>query len=179
MIGAVVCCAAAVARRQPAGSEVRLHRRRDAVAAAGDAGDRRDLLRAGHGAGAEPAGEAYGIGVPTPEHPNPLLAPQATLMASVSHGDVRRRAAVDHGVDRRRDRRCDHRDRRLAEEARLELPRAGAGRCGRHLPAARTDGADLPRRPARVLRRAQRPASRRIPPITSACTRTACCSRPA
>jgi putative OPT family oligopeptide transporter len=30
--------------------------------------------------------KAYGIGVPTPEHPNPLLAPQATLMASVSKG---------------------------------------------------------------------------------------------
>ncbi len=29
---------------------------------------------------------AYGIGVPTPEHPKPLLAPQATLMASVSRG---------------------------------------------------------------------------------------------
>jgi putative OPT family oligopeptide transporter len=30
--------------------------------------------------------KAYGIGVPTPEHPNPLLAPQATLMASVAKG---------------------------------------------------------------------------------------------
>jgi putative OPT family oligopeptide transporter len=30
--------------------------------------------------------KAYGIGVPTPEHPNPLLAPQATLMAAVSKG---------------------------------------------------------------------------------------------
>jgi putative OPT family oligopeptide transporter len=29
---------------------------------------------------------AYGIGVPTAEHPNPLLAPQATLMASVARG---------------------------------------------------------------------------------------------
>jgi putative OPT family oligopeptide transporter len=29
---------------------------------------------------------AYGIGVPTPEHPNPLAAPQATLMASVARG---------------------------------------------------------------------------------------------
>jgi len=29
---------------------------------------------------------AYGIGVPTPEHPNPLIAPQATLMASVAKG---------------------------------------------------------------------------------------------
>ena len=29
---------------------------------------------------------AYGIGAPTPEHPNPLAAPQATLMASVAKG---------------------------------------------------------------------------------------------
>jgi putative OPT family oligopeptide transporter len=29
---------------------------------------------------------AYGIGVSTPEHPNPLPAPQATLMASVARG---------------------------------------------------------------------------------------------
>ncbi len=29
---------------------------------------------------------AYGIGVPTAEHPDPLLAPQATLMASVAKG---------------------------------------------------------------------------------------------
>jgi hypothetical protein len=28
--------------------------------------------------------KAYGIGVPAPDHPNPLLAPQATLMASAS-----------------------------------------------------------------------------------------------
>jgi len=30
--------------------------------------------------------EAYGIGAPTAEHPNPLSAPQATLMASVAKG---------------------------------------------------------------------------------------------
>lgn len=30
--------------------------------------------------------KAYGIGVPTAEHPNPLAAPQATLMASVANG---------------------------------------------------------------------------------------------
>jgi putative OPT family oligopeptide transporter len=29
---------------------------------------------------------AYGIGAPTPEHPNPLAAPQAVLMASVAKG---------------------------------------------------------------------------------------------
>ena len=30
--------------------------------------------------------QAYGIGVPTAEHPDPLTAPQATLMASVAQG---------------------------------------------------------------------------------------------
>ena len=30
--------------------------------------------------------QAYGLGAPTPEHPNALLAPQATLMASVAEG---------------------------------------------------------------------------------------------
>jgi putative OPT family oligopeptide transporter len=30
--------------------------------------------------------QAYGIGVPTEAHPNPLLAPQANLMASVANG---------------------------------------------------------------------------------------------
>jgi putative OPT family oligopeptide transporter len=30
--------------------------------------------------------KAYGIGVPTADHPNPLIAPQATLMASVAKG---------------------------------------------------------------------------------------------
>ena len=33
--------------------------------------------------------QAYGIGVPTAEHPNPLAAPQATLMASVAQGVFR------------------------------------------------------------------------------------------
>jgi len=31
----------------------------------------------------------YGIGAPTPDHPNPLTAPQATLMASVAEGVFR------------------------------------------------------------------------------------------
>jgi putative OPT family oligopeptide transporter len=86
MIGAVVCCAAAVA------------------------GDNLQDLKAGQIVGATPwrqqvmlaigavscafvmapvlnlLEKAYGIGVPTAEHPNPLLAPQATLMASVSKG---------------------------------------------------------------------------------------------
>jgi putative OPT family oligopeptide transporter len=86
MIGAVVCCAAAVA------------------------GDNLQDLKAGQIVGATPwrqqvmlaigavscafvmapvlnlLEKAYGIGVPTAAHPNPLLAPQATLMASVSKG---------------------------------------------------------------------------------------------
>jgi putative OPT family oligopeptide transporter len=86
MIGAVVCCAAAVA------------------------GDNLQDLKAGQIVGATPwrqqvmlaigavscalimapvlnlLQKAYGIGVPTAAHPNPLLAPQATLMASVSQG---------------------------------------------------------------------------------------------
>lgn len=86
MIGAVVCCAACIA------------------------GDNLQDLKCGYMIGATPwrqqvmlaigaiscalvmapvlnlLARAYGIGVPSAEHPNPLLAPQATLMASVSKG---------------------------------------------------------------------------------------------
>ena len=86
MIGAVVCCAACIA------------------------GDNLQDLKCGYIVGATPwrqqvmlaigaassalvmapvlnlLAEAYGIGVPTEQHPSPLLAPQATLMASVSKG---------------------------------------------------------------------------------------------
>ena len=86
MIGAVVCCAAAVG------------------------GDNLQDLKAGYIVGATPwkqqimlgigafscalimapvlnlLSAAYGIGPPTPEHPNSLNAPQATLMASVAKG---------------------------------------------------------------------------------------------
>ena len=86
MIGAVVACAAAIA------------------------GDNMQDLKAGHIVGATPWKQqvmqvvgvlsavllmapiltlllqAYGIGVPTADHPNPLSAPQATLMASVAQG---------------------------------------------------------------------------------------------
>ena len=86
LIGAVVCCAAAIA------------------------GDNMQDLKAGHILGATPrnqqvmqmvgviAGalliapvlnillESKGIGSPTAEHPNPLTAPQATLMMSVATG---------------------------------------------------------------------------------------------
>jgi putative OPT family oligopeptide transporter len=86
MIGGVVCCAAAIA------------------------GDNMQDLKAGYLLGATPWKQqvmqgvgvlsavfvmapilnlllqAYGIGVPSAEHPNPLAAPQATLMASVAQG---------------------------------------------------------------------------------------------
>ncbi|MFK3649371.1 OPT family oligopeptide transporter [Lysobacter enzymogenes] len=86
MIGAVVCCAAAVG------------------------GDNLQDLKAGYIVGATPwkqqlmlgigtlscalimapvlnlLAQAYGIGAPTPQHPNALSAPQATLMASVAKG---------------------------------------------------------------------------------------------
>lgn len=86
MIGAVVCCAACIG------------------------GDNLQDLKCGHIVGATPwrqevmlaigavssalvmapvldlLAKAYGIGVPSPEHPSPLLAPQANLMASVAKG---------------------------------------------------------------------------------------------
>jgi len=86
MIGAVVCCAACIA------------------------GDNLQDLKCGYIVGATPWRQqvmlaigaascalvmapvlnlllkAYGIGVPTADHPNPLIAPQATLMASVAKG---------------------------------------------------------------------------------------------
>lgn len=89
MVGAVVCCAAAIG------------------------GDNLQDLKAGYLLGATPWKQqlmqgvgviasvlfiapilnllltAYGIGAPTPEQPNALLAPQATLMASVAEGVFR------------------------------------------------------------------------------------------
>lgn len=89
LIGSVVCCAAAMA------------------------GDNMQDLKAGHLVGATPYKqqivqavgvvsaavviaptltlllEAYGIGIPTEAHPDPLPAPQATLMASVAEGVFR------------------------------------------------------------------------------------------
>ncbi len=55
--------------------------------------------------------QAYGIGVPTAEHPDPLTAPQATLMASVAQGVFKGRAALGHGHYRRGNRRHRNRDR--------------------------------------------------------------------
>jgi putative OPT family oligopeptide transporter len=89
MVGGVVCCAAAIG------------------------GDNMQDLKAGYILGATPwkqqlmqglgvvsavlvifpilnlLNQAYGIGVPTAEHPHPLQAPQATLMASVAQGVFR------------------------------------------------------------------------------------------
>src|SRR5690606_35913393 len=86
LVGSVVCCAAAIG------------------------GDNVQDLKAGHLLGATPYKqqimqvlgvlaaamamapvltlllEAYGIGVPTAQHPRPLKAPQATLMAAVARG---------------------------------------------------------------------------------------------
>jgi putative OPT family oligopeptide transporter len=86
LIGAVVCCASAIG------------------------GDNMQDLKAGRILGATPYKQqimqsigvlsasivmapvlsllqhAYGIGIPTPDHPRPLAAPQATLMASVAGG---------------------------------------------------------------------------------------------
>ncbi len=86
MIGAVVCCAACIA------------------------GDNLQDLKCGYIVGATPwrqqvmlaigalasalvmapvlnlLASAYGIGIPTEAHPDPLIAPQATLMASVARG---------------------------------------------------------------------------------------------
>ena len=102
MIGAVVCCAACIG------------------------GDNLQDLKCGYIVGATPWKQqvmlaigaassalvmapvlnlllkAYGIGVPTAEHPDPLLAPQATLMASVAKGMFGGAPALGHDLDRRR-----------------------------------------------------------------------------
>ncbi len=148
MIGAVVCCAAAVG------------------------GDNLQDLKAGYLVGATPwkqqlmlgigafscalvmapvlnlLSEAYGIGPATPEHPQSLNAPQATLMASVARGMFGGELPWDMIAVGGLIGAADHRLRRPAEGARLALPHAGAGGGDRHLPAAGADGADLPRRPA-------------------------------
>ena len=76
-------------------------------------------------------------------------------------GHVRRRVAVGHDRDRRRHRRRGDRVRPVAEGPQLRVPRAGARRRGRHLPAARALGADLRRRPDRAPRRAPARRARR------------------
>ena len=88
MIGAVVCCAACIARRQPAGPEV-------PVIIVGATPWRQQVMLAVGSISCAMImaptlnllAEAYGIGgVPTEQHPRPLQAPQANLMASVAKG---------------------------------------------------------------------------------------------
>ena len=149
MIGAVVCCAAAVGGDNLQDLKAGYHRRCDAVEAAADAGHRCVFLRADHGAGAEPAGRR-----PTASARRRRSIPtrcrhrRPRLMASVAKGMFGGKLpwdmiAIGAGVGA-----VDHRLRRMAEVAAVELPGAGARRRHRHLPAAGTDGADLPRRPA-------------------------------
>ncbi|KAG1537605.1 hypothetical protein G6F50_014833 [Rhizopus delemar] len=128
MIGAVVCCAAAVG------------------------GDNLQDLKAGYIVGATPwkqqlmlgigafscalimapvlnlLATAYGIGVKSELHPNALAAPQANLMASVAKGLFGGELPWTF----------------IGIVAQRTFPRAGAGRRHRYLPAAGADGADLP-----------------------------------
>jgi putative OPT family oligopeptide transporter len=86
MIGAVVCCAACISGDnlqdlkcgQLIGATPWRQQTMLAIGAATSALVMAPVLNL--------LAKAYGIGVPTPEHPDPLLAPQATLMASVSKG---------------------------------------------------------------------------------------------
>ena len=102
MIGAVVCCAAAVGgdnlQDLKAGYIVGATPWKQQLMLVIGA----VLVRAGDGAGAESAAQAYGIGPPTPgASATRCAAPQATLMASVAQGHVRRPAAVGHDRHRR------------------------------------------------------------------------------
>ncbi len=86
MIGAVVCCAACISGDnlqdlkcgQIVGATPWRQQTMLAIGAASSALVMAPVLNL--------LARAYGIGVPTAEHPDPLLAPQATLMASVSKG---------------------------------------------------------------------------------------------
>ena len=86
MIGAVVCCAACVAGDNLQDLKAGLPGRRDPLEAAGDAGGGLGGLCAGDDAGAEPASQRLRHWRTHAGHPKPLLAPQATLMASVARG---------------------------------------------------------------------------------------------
>ena len=99
--------------------------------------------------------KAYGIGAPTAEHPNALIAPQATLMASVAKGMFGGELPWGMISIGARDRRRHHPRRRVPQARQGAVPRARARRGGGHLPAARAVGADLHRRPDRAPRRAQ------------------------
>ena len=131
--------------RQPAGSEGRLSGGCHALEAAVDARHRSFFLRVGDGAGAEPAGGGlrHRAGHGRASQFSERAAGDADGLRGAGH--VRRRLAVGHDRIGWRAGRADHRGGCLAESARLAVPRTGAGRSDRHLPAARTDGADFPR----------------------------------
>ena len=144
MIGAVVCCAACVA------------------------GDNLQDLKAGHMIGATPwkqqvmlavgsvvcalvmtpvlnlLASAYGIGVPSLAHPKPLLAPQATLMASVARGmfggSLPWSMVITGGLIAIAIIVLDE-----ILRIRVRLPGAGAGGRRGDLPADGCDHADFPR----------------------------------
>ena len=113
-------------RRQPAGPEVRLHRRRHAVEAAGDARDRRGLERARDGAGAEPAREGLRHRRADGGAPGSAARAAGDADGLGREGHVRRRVAVGHDRDRRRHRRLRGRVRPVAEEPRTP---SSARRC--------------------------------------------------
>ncbi len=150
MIGAVVCCAACIA------------------------GDNLQDLKAGHIIGASPWRQqvmlgvgaiasaavmapvlnllltAFGMGPASDAHPRSLQAAQATLMESVARGMfggalpwamVIAGVAVGAVIII-----CDE----ILKARGCQIPRAGAGGGGWHLPAARPLGSDLLRRPARL-----------------------------
>ena len=141
--------------RQPAGPEVRLHRRRHTLEAAGHARDRRRLERARDGAGAQSAAQGLWHRCPDRRAPRPAARATGDADGLGREGHVRRRAALEHGGDRRSDRRGHHRLGPVAQATRRDIPCAGSCGCRRHLPASRALGADFCRRADRAPRRAQ------------------------
>ncbi len=104
---------------------------------------------------------AYGIGPATPEHPQSLTAPQATLMQSVAEGVFNGGLPWLMVGHRHGARGGDHRVRLVAGGTGERFPRAGAGRRGGDLPPVRAGGPDLPRR-HRVVARPAGPATPRL-----------------
>ncbi len=147
--------------RQPAGPQGRPARRRHALAPAGHAGNWRGELRAGDGTRAEPAAQGVRHRRSDRGAPEPADRSAGDADGLGRQGHVRWRPAVGHDRHRRADRRRHHPDGRMAQAPQCAVPRAGPGRGGRHLPAARTVGADLRRRSHRAPRRAQARRSRR------------------
>ncbi len=163
IIGAVVCCAAAVGGDNLQDLKCGLYRGRHALASGSHAGDRRGVLRARDGAGAEPAEFRLWHWRADRRAPDTTARATGDPDGVGRAGHVRRRAAVEPGGDRRRDRHCDHHRRSGPEGARRAIPHARTrGRSG-HLSATRTFDADFPWRSPRPLRRSRawREAGRR------------------